>query len=454
MSELREIIEAKVKILSEKTEEDSMDILVSWIQSDKKNQNGRTYKLSLLQREVSRIQSAVRKGAFVGTGDHPAGGLADVATASHIVNKIWLDEKGKGMAEMKIIGTERGKNIMTLIRNNAQLGVSARGFGNVSPAGFVEDDYRLMGIDIVLNPSYKGAVFDKGNICESQNFEEDEDPELGEADIAKEMKRRAELEEALTNLLRDSFDKAVADGAWYGDYAAYKAQYEKRLREMMGLSEPPEDIKQAEKKLTEEQVKDRTWSHYEEALRSGYRGSFAEWKEKYPKLVEQASKGIKLSEKKAEKPKKPFVGDARFYYNEAIKAGYKGTLAEFKEQHPEYVAEDYEEKLAEEIKRKEPETLDEEAQRIFEGLKKANPNSALKLEHVRNMLEKEQEPKRERKLREFAIRRVNISIAGCGAAPSQQMLEKMVAEEIEFIKEERAERKRKNWEAYKRLLDE
>lgn len=175
MKELRELqFEDEPIVLSERKagDGDSMTVLVPWIQADKKNQNKRSYPLALLQREVARIQGAVKKGAFVGTGDHPAGGLADVATASHIVQKVWLDKKGKGWAEMKIIPTNRGENVMTLIDQDAQLGVSARGFGTVDEkTGEVQNDYKLVGIDIVTNPSYKEGTFSKSNIFESLDFE-------------------------------------------------------------------------------------------------------------------------------------------------------------------------------------------------------------------------------------------------------------------------------------------
>lgn len=174
MNELRELqFEDEPIVLNEREikDGDSMTVLVPWIQSDKKNRNGRTYPKALLQREVAKIQSSVKKGAFVGTGDHPESGIEDIATASHIVQGVWLDKKGKGWAEMKIIPTDRGNNVMTLIDQGAQLGVSARGFGTVDEkTGEVQDDYKLIGIDIVTNPSYKEGVFNKKNVFESLDF--------------------------------------------------------------------------------------------------------------------------------------------------------------------------------------------------------------------------------------------------------------------------------------------
>ncbi len=184
MNKLQEIFDAgKPEIISERKRPDgnTMTVVVPFVQADKKNQNGRTYPLALLKKEVSRIQSAVKRHRLIGTGDHPAGGFSDIATSSHILQKVWLDNKGKGYVEMKIIPTPRGKTIQTLINHGAELGVSSRGFGNVSDTGIVQNDYRLMGIDIVQNPSYKQGTFNKNDVFESLDFEKEnaEDKMMG-----------------------------------------------------------------------------------------------------------------------------------------------------------------------------------------------------------------------------------------------------------------------------------
>jgi len=176
--ELREILQPQDKftILGQKKIGDSaaINVLVPWGQADEKTINGRIYPKALLQREVDRIQKAVESGSFIGTGDHPKSGLSDIATASHLVKKIWLDEGGRGWAQIKVLDTERGKNIQSLIKGGGRLGISTRGFGQVGRGGRVDDDYKLMGIDIVMNPSVSTATFTKANIFESVNFEGEE----------------------------------------------------------------------------------------------------------------------------------------------------------------------------------------------------------------------------------------------------------------------------------------
>lgn len=173
--ELREVVtQDRYTILNEKSGDDAtMTILAPWTEAGVKNQNERTYPLPLLQRETARVQGLIEKGSFLGMGDHPRAGHASVADTSHIVRKLWLDSGGKGWAELKILPTMKGKNIMEIIRGGGQLGISTRGFGKTNDKGIVQDDYKLMGIDIVCAPSFTTATFSaKDIISESLAFED------------------------------------------------------------------------------------------------------------------------------------------------------------------------------------------------------------------------------------------------------------------------------------------
>ena len=92
---LTDLFEAKVKVVSEKKSQDGdvMNVLVPVVKSDIRNQNGRIYKKSLLQREFAKLQTAIQKKSLIGTGDHPKSGIADIATASHLVTALSMDEQ-------------------------------------------------------------------------------------------------------------------------------------------------------------------------------------------------------------------------------------------------------------------------------------------------------------------------------------------------------------------------
>ncbi len=429
--EIRELIETKIRILNEKKSKDGdvMNISVPWIKSDVKNQNGRIYPKALLQREIARVQSSVKKGSFIGTGDHPASGLEDIETASHIVTALSMDENGQGTAELRILPTTRGKNIQTLIRNNATLGVSCRGFGNIGRDGTVLDDYKLMGLDIVTNPSFKNATFSQKNVFESLSFEEKN----------LDTEAQKELEEAVDNLESASFLNAVESG-FKGTQAEWVELYGGGLRKMMGLQ--VEDGKTTVQKLTEETINARILSFYNEAVQGGFRDDLVAFKKEFPRLVEQASEEIKIPEKK--EPKEKFK--AKITWSEAVASGFTGTIEEYKKEYP-----DVELLLPAPAKKVVVETLTEEAERIYSALKKENPNSSVTLESVKQMLEKEEIVKSDKRLRKRAIAIVSRDLDG---SMSQEQLEKMVAMEIEALKEDRRKMREKNWQCYKKLLSD
>lgn len=113
---LREIEISGCSVLNENKVKNEMNILASWGRAGIENKNKRTYLQPLLQREIDRVQKSVKDGSFIGTGDYGTTGQADIATASHIVNKLWMDVSGKCWAELNILGTERGKAIQEIIK--------------------------------------------------------------------------------------------------------------------------------------------------------------------------------------------------------------------------------------------------------------------------------------------------------------------------------------------------
>ena len=333
---LTDLFETKIKILNEKEAKDgSMKILAPFIQTGRKNKNGRLYGYDLIHWEITRLQPSIKAGAMISSADHPFTPHTSLANASHIITKLELDKNGKGWMEATVLPNEKGKNIMTIIKAGGQLGISARGVGDVSPSGTVENNYKLLGCDIVTSPAEPTATFNKDNICESLEFEEQED------------------------------GKTVVE------------------------------------KLTEEAASARVLSFYREAQAGEFRGTLNEWKEEFPQLVEQASKRIKISEEK-------------------------------KEPEP-------------------PKKKISESERIFLELKKQNPNSSVTLESVKRMLEKEEEVKADKRIRRKAIITVSKE---CDGSVNNETLKKMVDAEISALKAARKLKRQKNWEAYKRLLDE
>lgn len=159
-------------ILSEaKADGSIMKVLVPFTQVDEKNANGRIYTKDIMEREVNRVSKDIADGRFLGSSDHPKSGNTELNSVSHIVKKMWLEKDGRGWASLSILDTTAGKNLKTIIKAGGKLGVSTRGFGTFSKeTSKVNSDYRLAGLDIVANPSYKAGTFSQTNIFESADL--------------------------------------------------------------------------------------------------------------------------------------------------------------------------------------------------------------------------------------------------------------------------------------------
>ena len=132
-----------------------------FMQSEKKNKNGRVYPLDVLEKEVDRYvnEYVTPKRAFGELG-HPDGPTVNLDRASHMIQS--LTKEGKNfVGRAKILDTPNGKIVKCLIDEGARLGVSSRGMGTLKPdkkAQVVQNDYYLAtAADIVADPSAPNA---------------------------------------------------------------------------------------------------------------------------------------------------------------------------------------------------------------------------------------------------------------------------------------------------------
>ena len=131
-----------------------------FMQSEKKNKNGRVYEKSTLENAVNKyIDEQVKTGRAVGELNHPEGPTVNLDKVSHKINSLhWQGNDVVGKAS--ILKTPMGKIVEGLLEGGVKLGVSSRGMGSlVSKKGaqYVGDDFMLSTIDIVQDPSAPSA---------------------------------------------------------------------------------------------------------------------------------------------------------------------------------------------------------------------------------------------------------------------------------------------------------
>lgn len=128
--------------------------------SDAKNQNGRIYPHSVLEREVTNYQKAVREGRAVGECDHPSESVVSLKNVSHVVREIgWRGNDVIG--KLEILNTPSGQILRSLMESGIKLGISSRGVGDVQKNDqgddVVDESFVLICFDAVSEPSTHGA---------------------------------------------------------------------------------------------------------------------------------------------------------------------------------------------------------------------------------------------------------------------------------------------------------
>jgi len=131
-----------------------------FMQSDKKNRNGRVYPRKTLLGEINRYNKEyVQKNRAMGELGHPEGPTVNLERVSHIINDLHEDN-GNIMGKAKILDTPYGKIVKNLMDEGAKLGVSSRGMGTLKEKGGVnevQNDFMLSAVDIVADPSAPDA---------------------------------------------------------------------------------------------------------------------------------------------------------------------------------------------------------------------------------------------------------------------------------------------------------
>ena len=148
-----------IQLLNEAIDESgekSMFIEGIFAQAEKKNRNRRIYPKKVLEAAIDKyVTDYVKQNRAMGELNHPQNCMVDPERACMLIKSLeWNGNDVYGRA--KILNTEKGKLVRTLIEDGVQLGVSTRGVGSIvekSGDKYVGEDYTIHAIDCVSNPS-------------------------------------------------------------------------------------------------------------------------------------------------------------------------------------------------------------------------------------------------------------------------------------------------------------
>lgn len=169
-----------------------------FIMTEERNKNGRIYKKNAMEREVKLFtEEKIKKNHAAGELNHPESPIVNLDRISHYIKELRCDGNNY-YGKAKLANTPMGLIAQTLIKDGYQLGVSTRGLGTVAEDGEVSEDFKLLAIDLVSDPSAHNAFVQ--SIYENKNYLINTKGEIFEEPIKK-------LETHMKSLPKKDVDK-------------------------------------------------------------------------------------------------------------------------------------------------------------------------------------------------------------------------------------------------------
>ena len=162
MKLITEHIDQELEVIAEAKKDGSKNYFIEgvFMQSNKKNKNGRVYEKKVLEAAVEKyVTEQVKQGRAVGELNHPEGPTVNLDKVSHKINDLHF-QGNDVVGKASILKTPMGQIVEGLLEGGVKLGVSSRGMGSLvqkNGAQYVGDDFMLSTIDIVQDPSAPSA---------------------------------------------------------------------------------------------------------------------------------------------------------------------------------------------------------------------------------------------------------------------------------------------------------
>ncbi len=130
--------------------------------ANRKNGNDRIYPRAILEREVNKYAEKIRTNTSYGQCDHPDSDQISLRNAALLVRDLkWVGDQLIGT--IQILSNRVGQDLKNIVlKNKGALSISSRGLGSLrrtDKGDEVQDDFELIGWDLVVQPSTPGATF-------------------------------------------------------------------------------------------------------------------------------------------------------------------------------------------------------------------------------------------------------------------------------------------------------
>tara|TARA_R110002110_G_scaffold938_2_gene3448 strand:- start:1369 stop:2343 length:975 start_codon:yes stop_codon:yes gene_type:complete len=208
--------------------------------ADEENNNKRIYPKSLLMREVTKLEEAMKNRRLMGELDHPKQDSVSLSNVSHLVTSLKM-EGNELVGEAEILNTPMGKVAQALIEGGVQIGISSRGMGTLSEGQdgkrYVNEDFRLVTWDIVADPSTRGAFPALSESVSNVNS-------LLVEEIMGEVLPRVTKQKVFSTLLRERLTaESLGITEWTSGNRSVSQTYDERMKDQQARIKAAEKAK-------------------------------------------------------------------------------------------------------------------------------------------------------------------------------------------------------------------
>ena len=127
------------------------------IQGGVKNANQRVYPVTEIQNAIKQVHEQLSEGnSVLGEVDHPSNLRVNLDRVSHMITEMWMDGPN-GYGKLKILPTPMGNLVKTMLESGVKLGVSSRGSGEVNESSGEVNNFEIVTVDVVAQPSAPNA---------------------------------------------------------------------------------------------------------------------------------------------------------------------------------------------------------------------------------------------------------------------------------------------------------
>ena len=134
-------------------------IVGPYLEANVRNQNGNFYPRPVVEKAMEKYKQKIANGTAYGELNHPHKPEIDLERISHRIMDMYF-QGDTVIGKSKLLDTDVGRTAQVLVKEGVNFGVSLRALGSFNAKREMQDDFTLLAVDIVADPSFSNAMMD------------------------------------------------------------------------------------------------------------------------------------------------------------------------------------------------------------------------------------------------------------------------------------------------------